>query len=167
MPGVSACCVSAGFALRVTEKPELWISWLPGDAYPCLRLEFTLRQYHTLLNVCVYYKAVLNVQCSNLMFQLIFDKYFPIMTWQHKEVSGTSACRTAPFLGNSNHVYSGKSITYNPLYLLQTLEALLLHFIYFYSYLYFFLSTWMDFSHLAGKVWHKMFCGSQWLEMSA
>lgn len=48
-----------------------------------------------LLNVCIYYKTVLNVQCSNLMFQLICDKYFPIMAWQREERSGTPACRTA------------------------------------------------------------------------
>lgn len=48
-----------------------------------------------LLNVCIYYKTVLNVQCSNLMFQLICDKYFPIMAWQREERSGTPACRMA------------------------------------------------------------------------
>lgn len=48
-----------------------------------------------LLNVWIYYKTALNVQCSNLMFQLICDKYFPIMAWQQQECSGAAAGRTA------------------------------------------------------------------------
>lgn len=47
-----------------------------------------------LLNVWIYYKTALNVQCSNLMFQLICDKYFPIMAWQQQECSGAAAGRT-------------------------------------------------------------------------
>lgn len=74
-------CTSWGFVLSIAEEPKL-ISWLPGDAYPRLHLESTMRGYCTLLNVCLYYKAVLNTQCGNLMFQLICDKYFPIMAGQ-------------------------------------------------------------------------------------
>lgn len=69
-------------------EPELQISWLLADAYPCLHLEFMLGRCRMLLNVCVYYKTVLNVQCSNLVFPLICDKYFPIMAWQREEQSG-------------------------------------------------------------------------------
>lgn len=48
-----------------------------------------------LLNVWIYYKTALNVQGSNLMFQLICDKYFPIMAWQQQESRGAAAGRTA------------------------------------------------------------------------
>lgn len=48
-----------------------------------------------LLNVWIYYQTALNVQGSNLMFQLICDKYFPIMAWQQQESRGAAAGRTA------------------------------------------------------------------------
>lgn len=54
-----------------------------------------LGRCHMLLNVWICYKTALNVQCSNLMFQLICDKYFPIMAWQQQEHSGAAAGRTA------------------------------------------------------------------------
>lgn len=83
------------FNLTIPLEPLLQISWLLDDAYPCFHLEFMLRRCHMLLNVWIYYKTALNVQCSNLMFQLICDKYFPIMAWQQQECSGAAAGRTA------------------------------------------------------------------------
>lgn len=66
-----------------------------------------MRGYGMLLNVCIYYKAVLNIQCGNLMFQLICDKYFPITAWQPEGWVLLQPAGRCSILGNSNHVFWG------------------------------------------------------------
>lgn len=138
-----------------------------------------------LLNVCIYYKTVLNVQCSNLMFQLICDKYFPIMAWQREERSGTPACRTADcsisrqfkpcVLGEADHLKFSLPLQTQQLqrlsccayYYLFNFLLLLLFFYFFFFIFTLTLYTGISFLQLAVEVWHGTFCGFQRFEMSA